>query len=107
MVDYFLVECFDDDWCDVVLLNVISNGVYNLYLILCEYLLLLWCEIVWWWWMLVGMCVYFGFVYVLLLLFGVWCECVFVYWCVVCCGVCDVCCMNFVFYCVVMLLVMF
>ncbi|WP_396331164.1 glycosyltransferase family 2 protein [Burkholderia anthina] len=65
-VDHFPAERFDDDRRDAASLNAISNGAYNLHLILREHLSPLRREIAWWWWSLVGTRVYPGFAHVLL-----------------------------------------
>ncbi|WP_175883654.1 glycosyltransferase family 2 protein [Burkholderia sp. BCC0044] len=65
-VDHFPAERFDDDRRDAASLNAISNGAYNLHLILREHLSPLRREIAWWWWTLVGTRVYPGFAHVLL-----------------------------------------
>ncbi|WP_126283632.1 glycosyltransferase family 2 protein [Burkholderia stagnalis] len=65
-VDHFPAERFDDDRRDAASLNAISNGAYNLHLILREHLPLVRREIAWWWWTLVGTRVYPGFAHLLL-----------------------------------------
>ncbi|WGY72643.1 glycosyltransferase family 2 protein [Burkholderia cepacia] len=65
-VDHYPAERFDDDRRDAASLNAISNGAYNLHLILREHLPPLRREIAWWWWTLVGTRVYPGFAHVLL-----------------------------------------
>ncbi|NHL68416.1 glycosyltransferase [Burkholderia ambifaria] len=65
-VDHFPAERFDDDRRDAASLNAISNGAYNLHLILREHLPPMRRELAWWWWTLVGTRVYPGFAHVLL-----------------------------------------
>ncbi|KVZ02419.1 glycosyltransferase family 2 protein [Burkholderia stagnalis] len=67
-VDHFPAERFDDDRRDAASLNAISNGAYNLHLILREHLPLVRREIAWWWWTLVGTRVYPGLAHLLLAL---------------------------------------
>ena len=57
-VDHFPAERFDDDRRDAASLNAISNGAYNMHLILREHLPPVRREIAWWWWTLVGTRVY-------------------------------------------------
>lgn len=79
-VDHFPAERFDDDRRDAASLNAISNGAYNLHLILREHLPPLRREIAWWWWTLVGTRVYPGFAHVLLSLPGARRERVLAHW---------------------------
>ena len=65
-VDHFPAERFDDDRRDAASLNAISNGAYNMHLILREHLPPVRREIAWWWWTLVGTRVYPGLAHVLL-----------------------------------------
>ncbi|MDN7666243.1 glycosyltransferase family 2 protein [Burkholderia vietnamiensis] len=65
-VDHFPAERFDDDRRDAASLNAISNGAYNLHLILREHLPPLRRELAWWWWTLVGTRVYPGLAHLLL-----------------------------------------
>uniref|UniRef100_UPI00163E8682 glycosyltransferase n=1 Tax=Burkholderia sp. LMG 13014 TaxID=2709306 RepID=UPI00163E8682 len=65
-VDHFPAERFDDDRRDAASLNAISNGAYNMHLILREHLSPIRREIAWWWWTLVGTRVYPGLAHVLL-----------------------------------------
>ncbi|GBH23717.1 glycosyltransferase family 2 protein [Burkholderia vietnamiensis] len=67
-VDHFPAERFDDDRRDAASLNAISNGAYNLHLILREHLPPLRRELAWWWWTRVGTRVYPGLAHLLLAL---------------------------------------